>query len=257
VSAAGTTRLPRSTRVRTRSRLRCWTRPGVRRLAGTARHLHPDRSPFRPDGGVAGRGRPGRELVPASHQPRRDPHLHVHVAVWNRVQHADRADEKWRTLDSRSLHNQRLAVAPVPGRSVESRLSALGYAMVPRADGNGAEVGGVSQDVIDTFSSRSRSLTPELKVLIDQYQKPMASRRRSGRSGCWGSRQRRTPGAPRPKPAAPSPADGCGRTDRGAAAGCVGDADDAAGNAGAVGGAPRSGPVRRADRAGSPGRARA
>ena len=45
-----------------------------------------------------------------------DPHLHVHVAVWNRVQRADRADEKWRTLDSRSLHNQRLAVAPVTDR---------------------------------------------------------------------------------------------------------------------------------------------
>jgi conjugative relaxase-like TrwC/TraI family protein len=100
-----------------------------------------------------------------------DPHLHVHVAVWNRVQRADQADEKWRTLDSRSLHNQRLAVAPVTDRIVETRLSALGYAMVPREDGNGAEVGGVSQDVMDLFSSRSRALTPELKALIGQYQK--------------------------------------------------------------------------------------
>jgi TrwC relaxase/AAA domain len=99
-----------------------------------------------------------------------DPHLHVHVAIWNRVQRADRADEKWRTLDSRSLHNQRLAVAPVTDRSMETRLSALGYAMVPRADGNGAEIGGVSQDVTGLFSSRSRALTPELKALIGQYQ---------------------------------------------------------------------------------------
>ena len=100
-----------------------------------------------------------------------DPHLHVHIAIWNRVQRADRADEKWRTLDSRSLHNQRLAVAPVTDRIVQTRLSALGYAMVPREDGNGAEVGGVSQDVIDLFSSRSRALTPVLKALIGQYQK--------------------------------------------------------------------------------------
>ena len=99
-----------------------------------------------------------------------DPHLHVHVAIWNRVQRADGADEKWRTLDSRSLHNQRLAVAPVTDRLVETRLSALGYAMVPRADGNGAEVGGVGQDVMDLFSSRSRALTPELKAMIGQYQ---------------------------------------------------------------------------------------
>ena len=47
-----------------------------------------------------------------------------------------------------------------PTGSLETRLSALGYAMVPRADGNGAEVGGVSQDVLDLFSSRSRSLSP-------------------------------------------------------------------------------------------------
>jgi TrwC relaxase len=53
---------------------------------------------------------------------------------------------------------------------VETRLSALGYAMVPREDGNGAEVGGVSQAVTDLFSSRSRALTPELKALIGQYQ---------------------------------------------------------------------------------------
>ena len=99
-----------------------------------------------------------------------DPHLHVHIAIWNRVQRADRADEKWRTLDSRSLHNQRLAVAPVTDRILETRLSVLGYAMVPRPDGNGAEVGGVSQDVLDLFSSRSRALIPELKALIGQYQ---------------------------------------------------------------------------------------
>ncbi len=96
-----------------------------------------------------------------------DPHLHVHVAIWNRVQRADGADEKWRTLDSRSLHNQRLAVAPVTDRITETRLSALGYAMVPRLDGNGAEVGGVSQQVMDLFSSRA--LTPELKQMIRQY----------------------------------------------------------------------------------------
>ncbi len=99
-----------------------------------------------------------------------DPHLHVHIAIWNRVQRADRADGTWRTLDSRSLHNQRLAVAPVADRIVQSRLSELGYAMVPRADGNGAEIGGVSQGVMDLFSSRSRALTPELKALIGQYQ---------------------------------------------------------------------------------------
>jgi conjugative relaxase-like TrwC/TraI family protein len=99
-----------------------------------------------------------------------DPQLHMHVAVWNRVQRADGADAKWRTLDSRSLHNQRLAVAPVADRILETKLSALGYVMVPRADGNGAEIGGVPQDIIDLFSSRAVAVTGELDRLARDYE---------------------------------------------------------------------------------------
>ena len=99
-----------------------------------------------------------------------DPQLHVHVAIWNRVQRADGADGTWRTLDSRTLHSQRLGVAPVADRGMETRLTALGYAMVPRADGNGAEVGGVSQDVMDLFSSRAVAVTGELKRLAQEYE---------------------------------------------------------------------------------------
>ena len=99
-----------------------------------------------------------------------DPQLHVHVAIWNRIQRADGADDKWRTLDSRTLHNQRLGVAPVADRILETKLTALGYVMVPRADGNGAEIGGVSQDVLDLFSSRAVAVTGELKRLAQEYQ---------------------------------------------------------------------------------------
>ena len=99
-----------------------------------------------------------------------DPQLHVHVAIWNRVQRTDGADQKWRTLDSRSLYNQRLAVAPVADRILETKLSALGYSMVPRPDGNGAEVGGVSQDVMNLFSSRAVAVTGELDRLAREYQ---------------------------------------------------------------------------------------
>ncbi len=99
-----------------------------------------------------------------------DPQLHVHVAIWNRVQRADGADDKWRTLDSRTLHHQRLGVAPVADRILEAKLGALGYVMVPRADGNGAEVGGVSQDVMDLFSSRAVAVTGELDRLARDYE---------------------------------------------------------------------------------------
>ena len=167
-----------------------------------------------------------------------DPHLHVHVAVWNRVQRADGADEKWRTLDSRNLHNQRLAVAPVTDRMVQTRLSALGYVMVPREDGNGAEVGGVSQDVMDLFSSRSRALTPELKALIGQYQKThgKAPSKRTiwllGRQAAQNTR--RTKAEARRTIAGQAGR----RTDPGGAAGRLGSADGTAGSAGAVGRAP-------------------
>ena len=92
----------------------------------------------------------------------------MHVAIWNRLQRADGAGGKWRSLDSRTLHSQRLAVAPVADRILETRLSTLGYAMVPRADGNGAEIGGVSQDVMDLFSSRA--VAGELTRLAREYE---------------------------------------------------------------------------------------
>ena len=55
-------------------------------------------------------------------------------------------------------------------RLMETRLTGLGYVMVPRLDGNGAEVGGVGQDVMDLFSSRAVAITGELKRLADEYE---------------------------------------------------------------------------------------
>ena len=41
--------------------------------------------------------------------------------------------------------------------------------MEGRADGNGAEVGGVSQQVMDRFSSRARAIDGRLRTWVDQY----------------------------------------------------------------------------------------
>jgi ATP-dependent exoDNAse (exonuclease V) alpha subunit len=100
-----------------------------------------------------------------------DPALHVHAAIANLVQRADEADRKWRSLDGKQLYRMRLSVAAAADREMESRLIRRGYAMVQRSDGNGAEVGGVSKDVMDLFSSRNRAITPELARLIEQYTK--------------------------------------------------------------------------------------
>jgi hypothetical protein len=100
-----------------------------------------------------------------------DPQLHVHIAIANLVQRADGADGKYRRLDTRALHNQRLSIAAQVDREMEARLIARGYAMVPRADGNGCEVGGVSQQVMDLFSSRKAALGPEVAEMAEAYRR--------------------------------------------------------------------------------------
>ena len=57
-----------------------------------------------------------------------DPQLHVHVAIWNRVQRADGADDKWRTLDSRSLHQDDMLVL-----DEASQLATADLAMIQEA----------------------------------------------------------------------------------------------------------------------------
>jgi hypothetical protein len=124
---------------------------------------------------TTGEWRDGAGLIAAlfTHHISRDgdPQLHLHIAIANLVQRADGADGEWRALDGAQLYQLRLSVAATADREMESRLIRRGYAMVPRADGNGAEVGGVSKDVMDLFSSRNRAITPELARLIDQYTK--------------------------------------------------------------------------------------
>ena len=88
---------------------------------------------------------------------------------------------------------------------VETRLSALGYAMVPRPDGNGAEVGGVPQDVMNLFSSRSRALTPELKTLISQYQKTHGKPPSKRTVWLLGQQAAQNTRRTKPRHAAPSP----------------------------------------------------
>ena len=88
-----------------------------------ARDLPPHRAPFRIARGSGGTGTVMVASVFLHHLSRDgDPQLYVHVAIWNRVQRADGGDDKWRTLDSRALHGQRLGVAPVVDRILGTRL---------------------------------------------------------------------------------------------------------------------------------------
>jgi conjugative relaxase-like TrwC/TraI family protein len=121
----------------------------------------------------AGEWRDGKGLVATSwlHTISRDgdPQLHVHLAVLNAVQRADRADDQWRAADGQHFYQLRHLYGVTVDRAFEQRLLAMGYVMTERADENGAEIGGVSPQVMDRFSSRARAINGRLRTWADQY----------------------------------------------------------------------------------------
>jgi hypothetical protein len=120
-----------------------------------------------------GEWRDGKGLVATSwlHTISRDgdPQLHVHLAILNAVQRADGADDKWRAADGQHFYQLRHLYGVTVDRAFDQRLLGMGYAMTERADGNGAEIGGVSQQVMDRFSSRAQAIDGKLRTWVDQY----------------------------------------------------------------------------------------
>jgi hypothetical protein len=91
-----------------------------------------------------------------------DPQLHVHNLVLNKV--ATERDGRWRKLDSRSLYRFQGAAAAIAAAVAETALTReFGVAWVPRADGHGREIAGISQALMDAFSSRRQTITPEAR----------------------------------------------------------------------------------------------
>jgi hypothetical protein len=91
-----------------------------------------------------------------------DPQLHVHNLVVNKVE--TERDGRWRKLDSRSLYRFQGAAAAIAAAVTETALTReFGVAWVPRADGHGREIAGISQDLMDAFSSRRQTITPEAR----------------------------------------------------------------------------------------------
>ena len=91
-----------------------------------------------------------------------DPQLHVHNLVLNKVE--TERDGKWRKLDSRSLYRFQGAAAAIAAAVMEMALTReFGVAWVPRADGHGREIAGISQKMMDAFSSRRQVITPEAR----------------------------------------------------------------------------------------------
>jgi TrwC relaxase/AAA domain len=99
-----------------------------------------------------------------------DPQLHVHNLVLAKV--ATERDGKWRKLDSRSLYRFQGAAAAIAAAVTETALTRdLGVAWVPRADGHGREIAGISQELMDAFSSRRQTIVPEAKKVADERER--------------------------------------------------------------------------------------
>jgi hypothetical protein len=99
-----------------------------------------------------------------------DPQLHAHNLVLNKV--ATERDGQWRKLDSRGLYRERRAAAAVADATLRRLLSEhFGLVWLPRADGQGHEIKGVSPELMERFSSRRQSITAQAKQLAQERQR--------------------------------------------------------------------------------------
>ena len=98
-----------------------------------------------------------------------DPQLHVHNLMLNRVQRE--RDGAWRTIDGQALYREAKAAAAQAAFVTENAIAReFGVQWIPRADGNGREIAGVSQEIMDLFSSRTREdIGPKLARMADEY----------------------------------------------------------------------------------------
>ena len=120
-------------------------------------------------GQVGARPELGHRVVPAAHLPGGDPQLHVHNLVLNKVQ--TERDGKWRKLDSRHLYRFQGAAAAIAAAVTERELAReLGVYWVPRADGNGREIAGITQAQMDAFSSRRQTITEQARQAAAEFE---------------------------------------------------------------------------------------
>ena len=120
--------------------------------------LRPHRPPLEDVGGVAGRRGVHHVASFPQHTNREgDPQLHVHNAIANRAQRADGADDKWRALHGQPLFKEKLGLGALGDRFLAQELEQLGWRTCGVADGNALEVGGISEEAADVYSSRARS----------------------------------------------------------------------------------------------------
>ena len=98
-----------------------------------------------------------------------DPQDHIH----NQIARITRtfSDGKWRALDTMSVRRVLGAVQAVAATAVECELSAeFGVAWIPRADGRGNEIAGITQAQMDVYSTRTVQVREKERELAGAWQ---------------------------------------------------------------------------------------
>jgi hypothetical protein len=97
----------------------------------------------------------------------KDPQLHVHGPVLNKVQCPD---GKWRAIDGSLVTMWRDGAGAVGERVAEAYLTGhLGVQWATRPDGKARELLGVDPDSSDLFSKRTAAITPAAEALIARF----------------------------------------------------------------------------------------
>ena len=114
--------------------------------------------------------------------------LHVHNAIANRAQRADGADDLWRALDAYPLFRNKLRLGTLGDRFLAQELELIGFLGVLRADGKAIEVGGISDEAVDEFSTRSKELRDRARELEAEYERDHGHA--PGKQARWAIKQR-------------------------------------------------------------------
>ena len=98
-----------------------------------------------------------------------DMQLHVH----SQIAHVARTgkDGKWRAPDSLGYGEHVGAVAAITAQHLEEALTArFGLEWAPREDGNGFEIKGIAQEMMDLFSSRRQAITADVRERAARFE---------------------------------------------------------------------------------------
>ena len=104
-----------------------------------------------------------------------DPHDHVHNQIARMSLTA--RDGKWRAVDTMGVRAQLDAVRAIVTAHVESGLTRkLGVTWTPRADGNGAEIEGITREQIEAYSSRAQAIDGAMPEAVGAWSANHAGR---------------------------------------------------------------------------------